>query len=88
MFLLGVFLLLVLSVLWRINATNVFDWLFVDGEKLCQKKLRINMTIKKYNMACSLSIMVYTLVQVKSSLSIVEIYVDQHFKNEKDIYYL
>ena len=46
------------------------------------------MTIKKYNMACSLSIMVYTLVQVESSLSIVEIYVDQHFKNEKDIYYL
>ena len=40
MFLLGVFLLLILSVLWRINATNFFDWLFVDGEKLCQKKTK------------------------------------------------
>ena len=68
--------------LWRINATNFFDWLFVDGEKLCQKKLRkeIQHGLKLINYG--------TLVQVESSLSIVEVYVDQHSKNEKDIYYL
>ena len=68
--------------LWRINATNFFDWLFVDGEKLYQKKLRkeIQHGLQLINYG--------TLVQVESSLSIVEVYVDQHSKNEKDIYYL
>ena len=61
MVLLAVFLLLIFSVPCRI--TDFSHCLFVDSEKLgMSKKLRFSMmTIKKYNMVYSLSIMVFQL---------------------------